>query len=304
MVGTIETGANFEIQPERKTHEVNLLTMIWVSPGDFIMGKNHAEINLKNSSENDSLLVVYETPTKISKGFWLSQYLISYNQWQIFGKLKSKYWEYLQQYEKEKDYKIGNGYPIGATWLDAMRFCRELNIRYKSVIPKGYHFSLPTELQWEYSAKAGKEKDDYMLSVEDYIEIFDLKKLKKVSSAKNKNEWGFCDMVGNIRELCYDIPADYPGYYQTYCDDIVYPTEGVKVVDWVGNKDPENFYQLPDIQKYRILRGGCSSTYRSMQNLNISHVGFRISLRPIIDWEYCDLDDPWLKEEGINILGD
>ena len=80
----------------------------------------------------------------------------------------------------------------------------------------------------------------------------------------------------------------------------------------IGNID-EEFWNLDSFgfkgERLRIVRGGWKSSYREYEEVTLKlvkmkQIGFRVCLRPIIEAPNCDLNDPLLKEEGINILGD
>ena len=300
-----EIEKNFKI-PLNLSQEVLHLSLIWVNAGDFVLGNHHEEHFIetgKDAMMDELLLSVREINTRISKGFWLSQFLITQAQWEALGNLPSNHRDTWAQ-NNENPFWMKPNYPVcGVSWLEAMLFCRVLNIRYKDKLPEGYHFSLPTELQWEYTSKTGVEKDEYTLSFDEFLKMYNILEVKEVGKRK-PNSWGFYDMLGNIREMCYDIAAYYA--IPNSIDDCSYPIIENKIIDWVGNKEPEDFIAAARTIEERVVRGGYVSTHREMRLHYadmIPLVGFRVCLRPIIDWEYCDLNDPWLLEEGINILG-
>ncbi len=41
------------------------------------------------------------------------------------------------------------------SWNDAVAFCEKLNEMKRDTLPAGYHYTLPTEAQWEYACRAG-----------------------------------------------------------------------------------------------------------------------------------------------------
>ena len=81
-------------------------------------------------------------------------------------------------------------------------------VTFKGLDCPGYR--LPTEAEWEYAARAG--------TVENYY-FYDLKEIgwywensgKRVHPVglKKANSWGLFDMLGNIREWCWDWYGDY-----------------------------------------------------------------------------------------------
>ncbi len=131
--------------------------------------------------------------------------------------------------------------PATVSWNEANEFVAALNRREKAK-RSGYEFRLPTEAEWEYAARCGKEgpfggkaaltqyRDGiFKMSEEDtYGEsnvaittpyTFDDKPCpvgpagEKDSDApyqRKANEWGLYDMAGNVWELCRDRYDNYP----------------------------------------------------------------------------------------------
>ena len=79
----------------------------------------------------------------IRKNFYIGETPITQEQYMaVMGTNPSKY--------------IGEKLPVEqVSWYDAMAFCEKLNE--KNLAPVGYLFTLPTEAQWEYVARGGKE---------------------------------------------------------------------------------------------------------------------------------------------------
>jgi len=288
MEELIEIGKSFT--PDLKLKKgCKPLTMIWVPPGDFIMGKNH--VDLKITASEAHKLYIKEVPSIISKGFWLSQFQATCEHCKSAGILAN-------QWSKGGDFPF-----LTVNWLDAIRFCKSLNIRYKTLLPTGYHFSLPTELQWEYASKSGKEHDEQHLSFNKFVNKYSPFHTKKVGSDRLPNNWGFYDMLENSPEYCYDR-AGHPFSLPWEGEEEVYEIQGEKVVDWVSNKPEETEFYWDEHYTYRVIKGWYGSTQRFVAAPKISLNTFRLCLRPIIDAPHCDLDDPWLKLAGIKILGD
>lgn len=104
------------------------------------------------------------------------------------------------------------------------------NVSYDDVVneflPKlneltGKNFRLPTEAEWEYAARGGKQSkgykyagDDFLNPVAWYIENTDEEGTMPVK-AKVPNELGLYDMSGNVWEWCSDWYGDYTSSLQT-----------------------------------------------------------------------------------------
>lgn len=140
-------------------------------------------------------------------------------------------------------------------WDEAVVFCNELSRRegLEQVYEKtedgwvchierdGYR--LPTEAEWEYACRAGTMTAIYTGSVQPLSR----KKtnLRRIAwfhrnarghphdvAQKEANQWGFYDMLGNVREWCWDYYGSYP------------VTREPKLLG-------------PDEGEGRVVRGGC-----------------------------------------------
>ncbi len=144
------------------------------------------------------------------------------------------------------------------SWFKVQEFIEKLNKKSN----KGGTYRLPTEVEWEYTCRAG--------SKEAYCFGNDLKFLSKYAwfeensgltahpiKEKKPNSWGIYDMHGNVWEWCQDWWSD------TYPSNFLNPTGPLK-----GEK--------------KILRGGsyenvadnCCSKFRSS---NVPSSNYRIS---------------------------
>ena len=184
----IELGKSF------KSDELDdLLDMIWVNEGSFIMGESKPEDGFDSTG----------FPVEISDGFWLSKFPVTQFVWNKFmSDNPSKF--------------IGERLPVNnVSWEEATLFCKYLTEKLQNSIPEGFEFTLPTEAQWEYSCRAGCSLDNYGGGTpEENLNIAWCKensegKAKEVG-LKKPNAWGFHDMIGNVLEWCRDSFSKYP----------------------------------------------------------------------------------------------
>ena len=117
------------------------------------------------------------------------------------------------------------------SWNDVQEFIRKLNAQ------TGKNYRLPTEAEWEFAAKGGKQSRGYIYSgsndlgsVAWYSDNSE-SKTHPVGS-KQGNELGIYDMSGNVWEWCSDWYGPYSSYNETN------PTGASS-------------------GQYRVLRGGC-----------------------------------------------
>jgi formylglycine-generating enzyme required for sulfatase activity len=97
------------------------------------------------------------------------------------------------------------------SWNDVQGFISKLN--YKT----GERYRLPTEAEWEYAAKGGKNSKRFFASGSDnladvawYVDNSEGK--THVVGTKQPNELGIYDMTGNVSEWCLDWYAAYRTY--------------------------------------------------------------------------------------------
>ena len=125
-------------------------------------------------------------------------------------------------------------------------------------------YRLPTEAEWEYAAKGGKQKQSYKYAGSDTIEEvgwYDKSRTQAVAQLK-ANALGIYDMSGNVWEWCYDWYGNYPS-------------------------SPQKNPQGPKNGLNRVLRGGgwinfaeyCRVSYRGHDNPDNRSLnnGFRLA---------------------------
>jgi len=206
------------------------LTYVWIEPGTFTMG----------CSPGDGECQPNEVPAhevKITAGFWIGQTDVTQLAWrQVKG--------------TDPSYFKGAQLPVETvSWNEAQSYCQAVGMR------------LPTEVEWEYAARAGSRGSRYGdISQIAWFSANSGGKTHEVMQ-KQPNAWGLYDMLGDVWQWTADWYEDkYSGNAET---------------------DPHG----PASGQYRSLRGGSwyfdpaylRATFRSwlVQEFRLYDIGFR-----------------------------
>jgi formylglycine-generating enzyme required for sulfatase activity len=255
------------------------LDLVWIAPGEFLMGEHQQNSIERWFYEQRKKLTGKRNPfspgddgrkpttqVTLTQPFWLGRTEVTQAQWAaLMGNYPSKH--------------RGDDLPVETvSWTEAMEFCRKLTERERAAgrLPAGYTYTLPTEAQWEYACRAGNTRDYVVgesLLGSDYMAILDASAWYANNSGdtthpvgtKRANAWGLYDMRGNVVERSRDWLGAYPGG---------------SVIDPTG----------PSSGSARISRGGsylggvwdvqATGRNRAGPNVQDYHVGFRVALVP------------------------
>src|SRR5665213_1647739 len=163
------------------SHGVSL-SLAWISPGTFTMGSPPSE-SLRASDEGPQMRVT------LSHGFWLGTTPVTIAQWQaVMGvDLRGQFskalhddtrYDFAGVRETVRDCMhfsrdaspdqylsrdAGDLPMYFVSWNDAMAFCQRLTAREHAAgrLSMRYEYTLPTEAQWEYAARAGTTGSTY-----------------------------------------------------------------------------------------------------------------------------------------------
>lgn len=191
------------------------LEMVSIPGGRFLMGSSG------NSAETDEQPEHYVTV----QPFFIGRYTVTQAQWKAVAalpKLKHDLKPSPSGFE-------GANYPVNqVSWDDAIEFCDRLSRQ------TSREYRLPSEAEWEYACRAGTKTPFHFgktLSTE--LANYD-KKSPTYVGRFSPNNFGLCDMHGNVEEWCLDH------WHNDYVDA---PSDGSA---WVEGGDADQ----------RLLRGG------------------------------------------------
>lgn len=221
------------------------IVMCWIPAGSFQMGSPSSEAR-RFADEGPVHTVTF------ASGFWMGKYEVTQQQWQaVMGS------------NPARNFGVGNNYPVyNVSWNAIQTFESTL----------GNAFNLPSEAQWEYACRAGTttrfywgDDDAIFSAIRDYA-WYDVNSWSTTHAVGvlRANNWGLCDMNGNVEEWCED-------WYGSYSGSVTNPT---------GPASGSN----------RVLRGGswtdnpayCRSAHRFSQIPvgGYYDIGFRLVRRP------------------------
>ena len=200
-------------------------TMKPVKGGSFVMGESGYD---KGPAHTVQL-----------SGFWMGETEVTQLLWEVV--MRTSIIEQLNKEGRSNYYGQGADYPMYCvSYWEAEDFCEKLNDLLLDQLPSGYHFTLPTEAQWEFAAKGGNHHDNYYYSGSNYR--YDVMCVSCSGSCKVKqrqpNTLGIYDMTGNVWEWCSDL---YGNYSLTEQIDPKGPSSGLARVRRGGSND----YDLP-----------------------------------------------------------
>jgi len=172
-----------------------MMKMVWVEGGTYEIGATEEQGDDAWGDEMPRHMVTIDN-------YWIGESEVTQAQWMaVMG--------YNPSINKGDDLPVDN-----VSWLDAQEFVKKLNEK------TGYEFSLPTEAEWEYAARGGKNGRGNKYSGGNYVEdvawcSYNSGGMTHAVKSKNPNELGLYDMSGNVWEWCSDWFGSYDREPQT-----------------------------------------------------------------------------------------
>jgi formylglycine-generating enzyme required for sulfatase activity len=192
------------------------LRMMQIPAGEFLMGSPDSE---KGRSPRESPQHRVSVPS-----FFMAKYPVTQAQWRIVAAMD----QVERKLDSDPSNFKGDSRPVEkVSWEDAIEFCTRLS-KYTN-----RQYRLPKEAEWEYACRAGTvtpfhfgetistELANYNgISYADGLTENFRDETTPVNHFEIANDWGLCDMHGNILEWCedhynhYDAPKDHEAWFR------------------------------------------------------------------------------------------
>ena len=175
--------------------------LVYVEAGSFMMGDN----NSKYDEEKPEIAITFK------EGYYIGKYLVTQELYkEVMGTEPSRFKGKHRPVERVSHDDICSG---------SGSFLSKLNLKIEEQYPDLMgNFVLPSEAQWEYAARGGKEWDSPKLEYSGSQNINDVAWYYENSNdqtmpagLKQSNALGIYDMSGNVWEWCADWYGDYNG---------------------------------------------------------------------------------------------
>lgn len=251
------------LSPGNTVRECNFVCpeMVLIAPGSFMMGSPSDEQERQDNEGPQHRVMVLES-------FLLSKYEVTFAEWDACNKAggcsfhpPDKGWD-----ENAEYWGRGNRPVINVSFNDVQQYIQWLSKK------TGVTYRLPSEAEWEYSARAGKTSRFFFgedeMNLGDYAwYAANSDKRTQPVGGKKPNAFGLYDMHGNVSEWVAD--SWHPNYDGA-------PTDGSA---WITGGE----------SNYRVLRGGSWSGYPRFQrsaardraevgtDLRGTNMGFRVA---------------------------
>jgi formylglycine-generating enzyme required for sulfatase activity len=230
-------------------------TLVFVEGGTFMMGSNEGEADEKP---------VHQVTVS---SFYLGNCEVTQKEWTEVMGSNPAHWK-------------GDNLPVEqVSWYDAVDYCNKLSEKeglkpcYSKSRSKiicdwtanGYR--LPTEAEWEYAARGGKQSKGYIYSGSNElgsVAWYDKNSGRRTHEVgtKKPNELGIFDMSGNVWEWCWDSYENYTSASQ------INPKGANERSDSVLRGGAWDYYNS-DV--YPVTIRGIGTPYANSQN-----IGFRV----------------------------
>ena len=253
------------------------LEMIQVQPGTYTVGLPRTDPFWRADIDRREVTV--------SEPYWLGRFEVTQEQWAAImsGEKRPDGFDL----SNPSLYKGNKRPVDAVTRSDVNRFIEKINGLCADRLPEGYRFDLPDPVRWEIACRAGTTTrmpwgDDFDPEAANLLPMGEFEKsiddlsedasftntakalfsaVKMGTSSRNRhafrktsdvgqyqpNAWGFCDMIGNVAELCRET--------HTYSGGYAGPMQNV-ASEVTGGLPPGNEYYEKEVTDETITHGG------------------------------------------------
>lgn len=219
-----------EEAPRRITNSLGM-QLVLIAAGSFQMGSPESEPGRREEEHRHEV--------RITRPFYIAAHEVTQRQYaRVMGENPSSFSRQGAFRERVAGLDTGKLPADSVSWAEACGFCRRLS-QLPAEKKAGRVYRLPTEAQWEYACRAGR--DSIWCFGDDLKKLSDFAHYRRGREAgrplsvgsKKPNRWGIHDMHGNLWEWCAD--GHTVDYYR---------------------RSPRDDPPGPDENRSRVIRGG------------------------------------------------
>lgn len=256
-----EAQAKAHAKGERRVHPQDGLEYVWVPPGDFMMGRVPGD----DVQAERYAVERPRHPVRLTRGFWMSRGPVTVRAYRYFALKRALP---MPRPPNNNPNWVNDDHPIvNVTWMQAREYCAWVGGR------------LPTEAQWEYAGRGGRDGTIYPWGSErnpDMANFTDNQRWGRRGTSPvgsfPENGYGLVDMVGNVWEWVSD-----------WYDDEAYRSRSTSQ----PTVDPEVFINKMD---RRVVRGG--SWESIAEEIRLSVRGYQTPAAGFLDFGFrCLIDE-------------
>jgi len=188
--------------------------MIFVEGGTFTMGNSGVEdgtyvrhgdpLYIENRSNKDYCCREKPAHQVTLTSFKIAKTETTLLQWRLFCNETHREIKAFRADPPQSD----NDKVFAVSWFDATEYCDWLSKK------TGQHYRLPTEAEWEFSARGGNKSKGFNYAGGNNLDDVACHIGNGKVGTKKPNELGLYDMSGNMAEWCYDWYSSYTEYAQ------------------------------------------------------------------------------------------
>lgn len=205
---------NLEVKTKKESYVIKIddieFKMVHVEGGTFEMGATSEQFEYAEENEKPAITVTVDD-------FWIGEVQVTQALWEKIMGYNPSYFSQSNGYKEDLSLPVEQ-----VTWNDCQKFIGKLNKALKNKLKDGMEFDFPTEEQWEFAARGGKNRKNSKFiyagagegaldSVAKYDHNSEGKTWPVAESGLKRNELGLYDMSGNVWEWCKTILAEYNG---------------------------------------------------------------------------------------------